>query len=111
MAQMAVQNIVAAGLVPVLSAANTNDTGVIGNGHNTFLYVKNGSGSSINVTISNYDTDPNGDAVPAHVVAVAAGASTFIPLYKAYDKGDGTGAQILYSAVTTVTSGLIQAAW
>jgi hypothetical protein len=111
MAQMALQKIVPAGLSPVLSAANTNDAGIIGTGHNTFLYVKNGSGSSITVTVQNFDVEDTGDAVPNKVVTVLAGAQEFVPLFKAYDKGDGTGAQFTYSAVTTVTSALVQASW
>lgn len=108
MAVMAVQKIVDAGTAPTLSAVTANDTAVIGSGSNSFLHVKNGSGASVNVTITDYLTADNGDQMAPHVVAVAAGADAYIPLRRSYDKGDGTGAQIAYSAITTVTSALVQ---
>lgn len=113
MAVMAVQKIVDAGTAPTHSAANTTDTAVVGSGANSFLHVKNGSASVVTVTITDYLTADNGDSVPPHVVSVPAisgsiPGESWIPLRKSYDKGDGTGAQIAYSAVTTVTSALVQ---
>lgn len=109
MALMTLQTIVDAGTEPTYSAANLNDTtGTVGNGHNTFLSVKNGGGASITVTIATFGVNDNGDALPTHVVTVAAAGAAKIPLRKSYDKGDGTGAQITYSAVTSVTSALVQ---
>ena len=108
MAQMTLQLITDAGTEPTYSAANTNDTGVVGTGHNTFLVVKNGSGSSITVTFTEYAVIDNGQTAQNYQVTVAAGVNKWIPLRKSYDKGDGTGAQIAYSAVTTVTSALVQ---
>lgn len=108
MAQMSVQFIVDAGTDPTKSAANLTDKADVGSGHNTFLDVANGSGSSITVSIQDFEVADNGDTMQAHVVTIAAGAKAKIPLRKSYDKGDGTGAQITYSAVTTVTSSLVR---
>lgn len=108
MAQMAVQLIVDAGTEPTYSAANLTDTADVGSGHNTVLSVKNGSASSITVSIASFAVNDNGDTMPAHVVTVAAGGAAKIPLRKSYDKGDGTGAQITYSAVASVTSALMR---
>lgn len=108
MAQMAVQKIVDSGTFPTLSAANSEDQAVIGNGQNSFLLIKNGSGASITATFAvPFAVNDNGDAIPAHVVTVAAGAEATVPLRKSYDYQDGTGAHVTYSAVTTVTSALV----
>lgn len=108
MAQMTLQHIVDAGTFPTLSAANLTDYAVLGNGQNTFLLVKNGSGASITATLAvPFAVNDNGDAIPAHVVTVAAGAEATVPLRKSYDYQDGTGAHVTYSAVTTVTSALV----
>lgn len=109
MAQMALQYNVDAGTPPVMSAANLTDFAVIGNGHNTVLRIKNGSGASITATFAvPFAINDNGVAIPAYVVTVAAGASAEVPLRHSYDYQDGTGAHVTYSAVTTVTSALVQ---
>lgn len=109
MAQMTVQYVLDSGVDPVKSDANLSDTADVGNGHNTFLDVKNTGGSAITVTITDFNVGDNQDVQQAHVVTVAATTGTAkIPLRKSYDKGDGTGAQIAYSAVTGVTSALIR---
>ena len=108
MTAMVVQSLNDAGTNPVLSAATVSDTSPVGDGRHRFLIVKNGSGSSVTVTISDYGLDDAGDANPSHVVTVAAGATAFIPIHQSYDKGDGTGAQIAYSAVTSVTSASVK---
>lgn len=66
------------------------------------LLVKNGSGSSITVTMATPGTD-DGLAIADRAIAVAAGAEGHIPVLDSYkDPSDGL-AHITYSAVTTVT--------
>lgn len=109
MAQMTVQYILDSGVDPTKSAANSSDQADVGNGHNTFLDVVNAGGTSITVTIQAYGVADNGDVQAPHVVTVAATTGKAkIPLRKSYDKGDGTGAQITYSAVTSVTTSLVR---
>lgn len=78
--------------------------------------VANGSGGSINVTLVNPQT-LYGDDVADRVVAVAAGATRDIPLPASFRQDVGTmdggidvGNKLLvnYSAVTTVTRGIVR---
>lgn len=68
-----------------------------------FLYVNNGSGGSINVTIQTPQT-VRGLAVADQVVAVGAGVETIIGPFDAsfYNQSDGT-VYADFSAVTSVT--------
>lgn len=70
----------------------------------TFLHVKNGSGASINVTLTPTGTY-DGLALGALVIAVPAGADRMIkPPAAEILRDPSTGlAAITYSAVTTVT--------
>jgi hypothetical protein len=75
-------------------------------GDNVRLMVRNGGGSSINVTINRYPaTDPEGVAETALVVAVANGAEKWIgPLGGSRFANPANGnVEITYSAVTSVT--------
>lgn len=110
MAALTTQNIVAAGTAPTFgAAAGGGDTAQVGTGQDTFLVVKNGGGSSINVTITAPGTNSYGEPNPDPVVAVANGTEKWIPLRKEYDAGDGTGrAAIAYSGVTSVTVAVIR---
>jgi hypothetical protein len=91
------------GLGPTLVAATNGDT--VKCAPNVVLEVANGSGSSINVTVTvprNLDT---GVAYPSKVYAVAAGARAKIPMNMLYaDPVTGLGT-INYSATATVTVG------
>lgn len=108
MATLASQQIVETGLAPSLvSAAGGGDRFVPGD--RTFLWVLNGSGGSITVTVdskvvSNYGTDVN------LAVAVPAGASRMIgPLpAQRFAASDGLG-DISYSGVTSLTIGVLGA--
>lgn len=78
------------------------------------LYVKNGSGGSINVTLTAQTTArPADNQFPAqtlgnNVVAVAAGAEKIIgPIPAAFNDGNGN-VQVTYSSATTVTVAAIQ---
>lgn len=109
MAQLTLQKVVDAGTAPAYTAANTTDYAVIGNGHNTFLHIKNGSGASITATFAvPFAINDNGVAIPAYVVTVPASGEVLVPLRHSYDYQDGTGAHVTYSLVTTVTAALVQ---
>lgn len=108
MAVLGYQQVAIAGLAPTLVAATvggdqlpTNDRGA--------LMVKNGSGSSINVTVNVPGNTKYGLANPDPVVAVAAGATELIGPFPSdlADPADGL-VHITYSAVTTVTVGGVQ---
>jgi hypothetical protein len=100
---LAVQQIRRTGLAASYSAANalghsiTNTTGV-------FIHVKNGSGSSINVTVQTPGTI-DGLAIADQVVAVAAGADKMIGpfLPGVYEQPGSDDVYVDFSDVTTVT--------
>jgi hypothetical protein len=87
-----------------VAAAAGGDT--VKAGDNVRLIVRNGGGSSINVTIPRYPaTDAEGVAETALVVAVPAGGERWIgPLYGTRYTNPATGnVEVAYSAVTSVT--------
>lgn len=71
-------------------------------GTDVYLIVKNGSGSSINVTLDTTGVAFNTVAIPDTVVAVAAGTQKIIPISEHYRASSDARAAIAYSAVTTV---------
>lgn len=108
MAALAIQQSTPAGLAPTFTAAAVGGDTMPAGDHN-HLRVKNGSGSSINVTIAGNVTCSQGFAHPV-VVPVAAGADETIGPLPAARFGDSTGTvNITYSAVTTVTVAAVQA--
>jgi hypothetical protein len=81
---------------------------------NAFLYVRNGSGGSINVTLVAQSTlRPADGSFPAmtlsnNVVAVGAGAEKIIgPIPSAFNDGNGN-VTVNFSATTSVTAVVIQ---
>ncbi|MFD8117092.1 hypothetical protein [Streptomyces microflavus] len=109
MAALTTQNIVNAGTAPTFGAAAASDTAEIGSGRNTFVVYKNGSGASVDVTITAPGDTEYGVGNPEKVVAVAAGSEAWIPLRKAYDPADGTGrATITTSAQASVTVAVVR---
>lgn len=112
MAALTVYDIKDAGTAPTFSDAAASQTVDIGNGKNTFLVVKNGSASSVDVTISGQGETTYGEDMPDHKVTVAASGEAWIPIHKAYDPGDGTNAAtVATSAQTTVTLAAVRALW
>lgn len=103
MALLATQNIVTTGLAASYAAASGGgDTAVPSS--TAFLHVKNGGGSSINVTIATPATVDGDLTVQDRVVAVPNGADRFIALPDAIFRDPTTGlASISYSGVTSVT--------
>ena len=106
MALLSVQQITAAGLTPTLSAVTASDTVAVSN-NSTYVHVLNGSGSPINVSISDPGSTPLGNAGTAVAVSVAAGAVKLIPIPLAAVSPATGVATISYSATTTVTAGVI----
>lgn len=99
------------GATPNLVAVASADT--FPNVGSAILHVKNASGSSINVTITDQSSVApagasafNGDVV----VAVAAGAEKYIGPFEQGRFNDATGnVHVAYSAITTVTAEVIDA--
>lgn len=101
MALIAAQAVSLAGLTPSFAAAANTDT-VAADGR-TALWVKNGSGGSINVTVITTAT-VGGLAVADLVVAVSAGAEKIIgPFPRSLFGNAQNQADIDYSSITTVT--------
>lgn len=95
-------------VITYAAAAGGGDTAKAAD--NARLIVRNGSGSSINVTIARFPTtDAEGVAETNMVLAVAAGAERWIgPLYGSRFTNPATGnVEITYSAVTTVTVAVV----
>ncbi|WP_340382322.1 hypothetical protein U5640_36380 [Streptomyces sp. SS7] len=94
---------VATGLVDVAAAATAanagGDTALVG--PNRFLYVNNGSGSSVTVTLTTPGT-VSGLAIADPTYAVAAGKHAIIPLTNVFRGALGRVA-VAYSAATSVT--------
>jgi hypothetical protein len=104
MADLATTKIsVAAGILDLAAAATAaavgGDTAEVG--ARRFLYVNNGSGASITVTLATPGT-VSGLAVADPTYAIAAGKAGLIPLANVF-RGSTGRAAITYSAVTTVT--------
>ncbi|MFI6334133.1 hypothetical protein [Streptomyces sp. NPDC050535] len=81
------------------AAAGGGDTVPVGPGR--FLYVNNGSGGSITVTLATPGT-VSGLAIADTAVAVAAGKHAIIPLANVFRGATGRAA-ITYSGVTSLT--------
>lgn len=100
------------GAVWALAAANVDGHTIPGGG-DVLLFVLNGSGASINVTVQTAATE-DGLAVAEQVVAVAAGVQKVIGPFRptTYDRPSG-GADpgviyVDFSAVTSVTCQAVQ---
>lgn len=90
------------GLTPAYTAGNVDGHSIVNDGR-VCTHVKNGSGSSINVTVQTPGT-VDGLAVSDLVVAVPAGQERMIGPFPpgVYNQADGT-VYVDLSAVTTVT--------
>lgn len=91
------------GLGPTLIAATNGDT--VKCAPNVIFEVANGSGSSINVTVTVPRTLDTGVAYPAKVYAVAAAARAKIPAGMLYADPVTGLMTVNYSATATVTVG------
>ena len=108
MALLTTQDIDTNGVVPSLSAAaGGGDTAVPG--HNVFLYVTNGGGSPITVTLVTPETVDSDLAVGDRAVSVTNATSQFIRLPAELYRNVTTGlVSITYSGVTSVTVGIFR---
>lgn len=103
MATLATQVVAEAGTTLSTSAATATTGDKFAAGDGCWLHVNNGSGGSINVTITTPGTS-HGLAVADRVVAVAAGAIKLIAIPSYYgDPADSNLATAVCSSVTTVT--------
>lgn len=104
---LATQSFTSSGSAPTFSAADAAGH-IITNSGRMLLYVKNGGGGSINVTITTPGSI-DGLALPDKVVAVGAGAEKIIGglAPNVYNATDGTIA-VAYSGVTSVTVAAIE---
>lgn len=105
---LALQTIAGTGIVPAFTAANVDGHAVTNRGRQ-FVHVKNGSVSSINVTVQTPVT-VGGRSVADDVIAVAAGAEKMIGPFDEGNFNQQSGADagkvyVDFSAVTTVTVG------
>lgn len=100
---LSVQTITRAGITPSYSAANADGHSIQNSEANFILHVKNGSGSSITVTIATA-AQIDGLDVSDRTVTVGAGAEKVIGTFpqSIYNQSDGT-VNVDFSAVTSVT--------
>lgn len=82
-----------------VAAAGGGDTAPVGPGR--FLYVNNGSGGSLTVTVATPGT-VSGLAIADTAVAVGAGDHALIPLSNVFRGANGRAA-VTYSGVTSLT--------
>lgn len=102
MAALTVQDVTAAGVTPSYVAASAGGDTFVNNGK-TILHIKNGGGSSINVTITRAKTCSFGFSHDV-VVAVGAGSEKMIGPFPAEQFNNDSGlVAVAYSAVTSVT--------
>lgn len=112
MAALTVQNtgLGTSALEPTYAAASAGgDTFVNGDGR-VILHVKNGSGASIDVTITTPYSLRGGIAVDDPVTAVPAGEDRMIGPFDpaVFNAAAGTGVSVSYSAATSVTVAAIR---
>ncbi len=103
MALMTVQQIARTGITPSYAAVASSDT--FANNGKVFLHVKNGSGGSINVTVT-VKRQVDGQTATARTVAVGAGAEAMLGPFDPADYADPDSGltTVNYSATTTVTA-------
>lgn len=106
-ADLTVQEISRSGLNPSYTAAATDGHSVENTGRE-FIHVKNGSGSSVTVTIQTPGT-VDGLAVADRTVAVPASGERMIGPFAPGDYNqDDDAIYVDYSAITTVTIAAVQ---
>lgn len=111
MALLTTTSMTSAGLTPSTVAASAGGDTIAPASladDRTFLYVNNGSGASITVTVADPGKTPAGNSGTAPAVTVAAGAISLIPIPTGAINASTGLASITYSAVTTVTVAAIR---
>lgn len=106
MALLTTQSIVAAGLTPATVAASGGGDTIAPaslDDSRTMLYVTNGGGSPITVTVADPGKTQAGNSGSAPAISVAAGATMLIPIAPGAISPSTGLASVTYSAVTSVT--------
>lgn len=108
MAILAAQSARAVGgrVLTLSAAAGGGDRAPVGDG--LFLLIRNGSGSSVTVTLDAPGTAFNATAVGDTAIVVTAGAEVIVPLLRAYRSESDGMAGIAYSLATSVTVAVVQ---
>jgi len=101
------QSITPAGLAPAYATPNATEQ-IVPNDRQ-FLHVKNASGSSMNVTITDPGTTPAGNVATNPVIAVPAAGERMIFLnMNLMNTVTGT-IQVAFSSTTSVTAAVLRA--
>jgi hypothetical protein len=113
MADLTTQFVVDAGTAPDfgLDTVGTSNTAEVGNGKNTFVIVKNGSGASVDVGISVPGNTTYGQPTPDPTFSVAAGDEVWLPLRKEYADAENAGVGrciVTVSVATSITAAVVQ---
>lgn len=110
MADLIAQEIDLDGLAAAYSAASVGGDTLTPN-IDVFLHVKNGGGSSINVTVVTPNLAAGGLAIADSVTAIPAASDRFIGPFPAkhFARSSDGKADITYSAVTSVTVAVLKA--
>ncbi|MFJ8474201.1 hypothetical protein [Kitasatospora sp. NPDC094011] len=105
MALLTIQTIKPGGISPSYGAASAGGDKLPLAAANTFLHIKNGSASSITVTVTTQNNQYKGLTVPDRTVTVAASGEQMLGPFDATLHADiNQQASIGYSAVATVTA-------
>jgi hypothetical protein len=107
MSELTVQKVVLAGLEPSYGAAAAGGDEFVNSGR-SFIHVKNGGGSSIDVTVDSQTPCSQGYDHNAVVAVPAAGERMIGPFPKDRFNDANGKAQITYSGVTSVTIAAIE---
>lgn len=105
MALITTHTISAAGTAPTFGAAAADDTAETG--VRKILVVRNGSASSVTVTLSGQGSLPTGVDYPDREYTVDASGEAWIPLLAVYRNDDGV-AEVGYSATADVTRAVVE---
>lgn len=106
MALIPISTLSVAGIGPAFVAAAAGDTAQID--PRLWLEVRNGSGSSITVTVSAFRQLETGGALPDKVYTVPAGGEVRIPMLAAFASTVDGLAHVAYSSLTTVTRAVVR---
>ena len=106
MALSTVQAISAGGLNPAYATPNSSESIVPSD--RQFLHVKNASGASMNVTVTDAGSTPAGNAGPAIVVAVPAAGERMIFLPTALANPSTGLITVAFSVTASITAALFR---
>jgi hypothetical protein len=107
MATITAQTVTATGLAPVYSAVTASDQ-FIPDPNGLVYHVKNASGASINVTVTDAGFSPAGNVGGNPVVAVPAAGERFIYLNPALVNAATGFITVAHSGTTSVTAALFR---